>query len=154
MTPRRILALGALLGALVLSLLGAACGGSDESSGDGDDGAAAETAWQAVLDELGVTPDPGLLELTVTGSAPELDVMISVPENGRELAFGDGLYGVLVYSFEDGAWTRVDTADIRTEIAPLLGPGESATVTVPVEEAPSYRVLVPVDGSAVWVDVS
>jgi hypothetical protein len=94
-----------------------------------------------------------LLELTVTGAASELEVTIAVPADGQELTFADGLYGVVAYAFADGAWTRVDTADFRTEIAPLLGPGESATVVLPVKEAPSYRVLVPVAGNAVWVDI-
>ena len=45
-------------------------------------------------------------------------------------------------------------SDVRTEIAPILGPGESATVTLPVKESPSYRVLVPVAGKAVWTDTA
>jgi hypothetical protein len=140
-----------LLGALALALVASACGGSDESSATD---AAAEDDWNSILAELGVTPDQGLLELSATGGAPELQVTITVPSDGQQLTFGDGLYGVLVYSYEDGAWTRTDTADARTLNAPILDPGQSATVTIPVEEAPNYRVVVPVEGDAVWTDVS
>jgi hypothetical protein len=134
---------------LAFALLAAACGGSGESE---PTGAGSQSAWGAILEELGLTPDAGLLELGVAGAAPELEVTIAVPADGQELSFADGLYGVVAYSFADGTWTRVDTADVRTEIAPLLAPGESATVRLPVEEAPSYRVLVPVAGKAVWAD--
>ena len=135
---------------LLVVLAAAACGGGEATV---TDSAAAEAEWQAVLDELGVTPAPGLVELTVAGAAPELDVTITVPKDGRRLTFGDGLYGVLVYSFADGAWARADTADVRTEIAPIVEPGQRVIVTVPVEEAPSYRVVVPVGDAAAWTDV-
>jgi hypothetical protein len=139
------------LGALALVLVVAACGGSDEPSATD---AAATEQWDALLADFGLTPDQGLIELSATGSAPELEVTITVPDDGDTLTFGDGLYGALAYSYEDGAWARTDTAEARTLNAPVLDPGESATVTLPVKEAPNYRVLVPIETDAVWTDVS
>ena len=72
----------------------------------------------------------------------------------REYTFADGLYGAQAFAVVDGAWKRVDTADIRTEIAPLLSPGQSAELRLPVSDADGYRVLVPVEGFAAWADIS
>lgn len=143
-----------LFAALALALLAAtvaACGGSD---GTATSEADAEAAWETVIADLGLAPDQTLLDLAAKGAAPELEVTIAVPADGQALTFSDGLYGVIVYTERDGAWERVDTADVRTEIAPLLGPGQSATVTIPVDEAPLYRILVPVAGKAVWTDLT
>jgi hypothetical protein len=143
-----------LAAAFLVAALAAACGGNGSAGGAAPTGAGAEAAWGGVLADLGLTPAPGLLVLTAGGAAPELTVTIAVPADGEELTFGDGLYGVMAYSWTGEAWERTDTADVRTEIAPILRPGESATVTLPVKESPSYRVLVPVAGKAVWTDTA
>ena len=70
-----------------------------------------------------------------------------------EVTFGDGLYGAQAYTFADGAWERIDTADARTLNAPVLAPGESVEVRLPVDDAESYRGLVPVETSVVWTDI-
>ena len=135
-----------------LALLVAGCAGSDDG---GAPTAGGEEAWVALLSEQGLVPDQGRVEIAFTVEEGELEITITVPADAPgELAFGDGLYGATAYSFLDGAWERVDTADIRTEIAPLLKPGESASLRLPVEEADSYRVLVPVEGSGAWADGS
>lgn len=82
-------------------------------------------------------------------------MLIAVPATAqRTYTFGDGLYGADAYTFSGGKWLRVDTADIRTEIAPVLSPGQSATVKLPVKAADSYRVLVKTDGLAAWGDTA
>jgi hypothetical protein len=143
--------LAALLVPLVVAVaLTAACAGSED---DAPPVAGGEEAWLALLADQGLTPDPHKVEIAVVLEDRELAVTITVPSDAPgQLPFGDGLYGATAYTFADGAWKRVDTADIRTEIAPLLGPGESADVRLPVEEADSYRVLVPVEGAAAWAD--
>lgn len=133
----------------VVALL-AGCGGL---GGAGPPNAGAENAWLALLAEQGLTPDRGRVEITFSQENGELAITITVPASApEELTFGDGLYGATAYTFAEGAWKRVDTAEIRTEIAPILQPGESATVRLPVEKADSYRVLVPVGGAAAWAD--
>ena len=85
----------------------------------------------------------------------DLALTITVPQDAPgEYTFADGLYGAQAFAVVDGSWKRVDTADIRTEIAPLLSPGQSAELRLPVSDADGYRVLVPVEGFAAWADIS
>ncbi|MEZ5100315.1 MAG: hypothetical protein R3C15_11070 [Thermoleophilia bacterium] len=131
----------------------AACGGS------GDGGAApapaGDDAWAALLAELGLEPGDGTLTIEATGAAPSLAVTISVaPDAAGPVTFSDGLYGAQAFALGDDGWERVDTAEVRTEIAPILEPGGSATLDLPVAEADGYRVLVPAEGLAYWADVS
>ena len=106
-----------------------------------------------MIQDQGLTPAGDAIQVRVFGGAPELTVMISVSaEAGRTFAFGDGLYGAEAYTFAGGTWTRADTAEIRTMIAPLLSPGQSATVQLPVKPADSYRVVVKAGGLAAWAD--
>ncbi len=142
-----MLALGVVV---VLVVLVTGCGGSGDG---GSPTAGAEEAWLALLTEQGLTPDQGRVEIGFSKQDSELEITITVPASAPgELTFGDGLYGATAHTFVDGAWKRVDTAEIRTEIAPILKPGESATLRLPVEEAGSYRVLVPVGGAGAWAD--
>jgi hypothetical protein len=145
--------LGLVLGAaLGLGVLLAGCAGSDEGSAPVAGG---EEAWLSLLVEQGLMPDEGRVEIAFTEHDGELAITITVPPGAPgELTFGDGLYGATAYTFVDGSWKRVDTAEIRTEIAPILKPGESASLRLPVEEADSYRVLVPVDGVGAWADAA
>lgn len=133
---------------IVLALAG--CGG-----GAGDDPEARDRAWSALLVERGLTPDQEALRLAATVADGSLTITITVPA-GRagDAVFGDGLFGAEAYAYEDGRWARVDTADVRTEIAPILGPGASATVELPVANAEAYRVLVPLPAErvATWAD--
>jgi hypothetical protein len=138
----------------VLALLASACGSDGGGAPQAGLPAEAETAWLDLLAEQGATPSENAVDVVVTGGAPTLTVTITVPENAAEtVTFGDGLYGAQAFTFADGSWSRVDTAEIRTEIAPLLESGQSATVELPVEEAENYRVLVPVMGAAAWGDL-
>jgi hypothetical protein len=128
----------------------AACGGDGESD---EVSASAEDEWRALLAARDLEPDRDVVEVSVEGEPPTLRVTIRVPETATgELFFADALYGAEAYTFRDGAWERVDTADVRAEVAPVLAPGEQATLELPVEEADSYRVLVPVAGKAAWGD--
>jgi len=137
-----------LLALLLALVLLARCG-----SEDGPDMAAGgpEAAWAELLARMTLQPDPGLVDVTVRGAAPELEVAV-VSHAQRALAFADALYGATAYTFAAERWKRVDTAVVRAQVAPLLGPGEKATFRLPVREADSYRVLVPVTGKAAWGD--
>jgi hypothetical protein len=113
----------------------------------------AEAAWLELLGSLDLEPARATVGLSVGGGAPELRVTIVLPADAPgETAFADGLYGATAYTFIGERWQRVDTAEIRTQIAPLLRPGETAELSLPVREAGSYRVLVPVEGRAAWAD--
>lgn len=110
-----------------------------------------EAAWDDLLAEMGLTHQPELLKVRIEGGAPELEVSLLSLAN-EELTFSDGLYGATAYTFTGERWERVDTAEIRTTIAPLLAPGEEATFRLPVKEADFYRVLFPAQGRAAWGD--
>jgi hypothetical protein len=152
----RVIALLALVAALAAS----GCGGfepaaeGDETASTGEPAAPEETAWLALVNELRLQPRRDKLVIDGSREGDELALTIMLPANApAEVAFGDGLYGAQAYSFAQGTWERVDTADIRTLIAPLLKPGQSADVRLPVRDADSYRVLVPVEQAAAWADV-
>lgn len=141
--------LALLLGVLLLAVAAAGCGAQSSSGG-----ADPEERWLALLSERGLQPAKDALTIGVAGEAPLLSVTITLPsDRSSEAYFPDGLYGAEAFSFDGDRWRRVDTAEIRTEIAPILGPGQSATVELPVEEADGYRVLVPLEGSASWADL-
>jgi hypothetical protein len=107
-----------------------------------------------LLGERGLEPDQFKVHVEGALDDSELVLTITVPEDAPdEYTFSDGLYGAEAWSYLDGSWSRIDTADIRTEIAPLLAPGDSAEVRLPVGEADLYRVLVPVEGFAAWADL-
>lgn len=132
--------------AIALTLLAASCGDDEPPPAPAAD---PEQAWRELLAESDLEPARDAVRVTVRGGAPELEVTIA-SEAAGELTFADGLYGALAYAFDGEAWERVDTAEIRTQVAPLLGPGEEARLSLPVREADSYRVLVPVEGRAAW----
>jgi len=161
MTARHLAAL-LLVGVLALA---AGCGGADlsgappapaaEPPAAEPPAAPDETAWTALLGELDLEPNQFVVEIDGSRDGSDLALTITVPQDGpREYTFSDGLYGAQAFAIVDGSWKRVDTADIRTEIAPLLSPGQSADVRLPVSDADSYRVLVPVEGFAAWADIS
>lgn len=91
-------------------------------------------------------------------SAGEVTVTVEVDATAPEAVwFSDGCYGVTAWAWDGGAWHRADTADVRTMIAPSLGPGQRASVTLPVAGSPvGVRVLVrtPVDGLGAWADIT
>lgn len=134
-----------------IGLVLAACGGDRVNEGGG--AVDAEAAWLDLVAEQGLAPNQRAVLVEVAGEAPTLTVTITVPTDAPgTVAFADGLFGATAWSFSGEVWERVDTAEIRTEIAPLLEPGASATVELPVKEADSYRVLVPAGGQAAWGD--
>jgi hypothetical protein len=113
-----------------------------------------EGAWLALLAERGLEPREGVLELTVASGDGVLTVGITVV-GSEQVTFADGLYGAEAFTLTADGWERVDTADVRTEIAPLLDPGQSATVELPVRDAGTYRALVPIlPGGAAWADLA
>lgn len=147
-----------LLLPLVAAAALAACGGTAPANGGPGAGELErpldEGPWFALVSGLRLEPDAGKVAISGRVGDGELLLTIAVPQDApSELAFADGLYGAQAFAYRDGSWERVDTADLRTMIAPLLRPGESAEVRLPVEESRSYRVLVPVEGFAAWADI-
>lgn len=135
----------------VLALALAACGGSSDSTPPADD----DAAWTALLADLGLRAGDGTVTVEASGGAPALSVTVSVAADAAgPVTFSDGLYGAQAFARTADGWERVDTAEIRTEIAPILEPGGSATFDLPVAEADGYRVVVPADGLAAWADAS
>lgn len=168
MTARRLAALLLLIG---LFALAAGCGGGDLSSAPPAPAAeppvaepppaADESAWTAMLAGLDLEPNQSIVQIDGSRDGSDLALTITVPQDAPgEYTFADGLYGAQAFAVVDGSWKRVDTADIRTEIAPLLSPGQSAELRLPVSDADGlthccgYRVLVPVEGFAAWADIS
>jgi hypothetical protein len=162
MTARRLAALLLLVG---LFAFAAGCGGGDlsgappapaaEPPAAAPPPAAHESAWTATLAELDLEPNQYIVHIDGRRDGSDLALTITVPQDAPgEYTFADGLYGAQAFAVADGAWKRVDTADIRTEIAPLLSPGQSADLRLPVSGADGYRVLVPVEGFAAWADIS
>jgi hypothetical protein len=152
--------LALLVGALAL----AGCGGT-VPPGDGGNGAppgdtgggTIEDTWLALLADMGLEPDQYKVLIEGRREGGELVLALTVPQDAPgELTFGDGLFGATAWSYGDGGWSRIDTADIRTEIAPILQPGQSAEVRLPVRafEGGLPRVLVPVGGFAAWADIT
>jgi hypothetical protein len=134
---------------LVTAVLLAACG----SEGGGAPAVDAEAAWLDLVQAMDLEPAPGFVEIAVSAGSRRLDLVLALSaEAPAEVFFADGLYGATAYTHSDGRWRRVDTADIRTQVAPILKAGDEAQVTLPVEPAESYRVLVPVEGKATWAD--
>ena len=140
-----------LLAALVLA---AGCGSSaDESPGGATSGSDAEAAWLDLLTSMGLEPAQDYVEVIVSGGDGKIGVILTLSaEAPDEVYFADGLYGATAYTFAGAAWQRVDTAELRTQIAPLLHRGDKAQFSLPVESADFYRVLVPVDAKASWSD--
>jgi hypothetical protein len=156
MSPKHIAAL--CLSAVVV-LLAVACGG-DEGGANAplpppSGGSSSDDAWLALLEERGFESEERDVEISGSLDGSELVLEIEVDDDAAgEFQFVDGLYGAEAYTYADDVWTRVDTADARPLSAPILAPGESAEVRLPVEEADSYRVLVPVSQtSAAWADI-
>ena len=130
----------------------AACG-SDGGASGGAAGPDAEEAWLDLVQSMDLEPAPGLVEIAVSVGTGRLDLVLTLSaEAPAEVFFADGLYGATAYTYADESWRRVDTADVRTQVAPILRAGEEARVTLPVAAARRYRVLVPVEGKASWVD--
>jgi hypothetical protein len=143
--------------------LTAGCGGSEPAAEPpaATDGQIAspgyEDAWLDLLTSLELEADQLKVDIEGSREGSELVLTITVPENATHaFTFGDGLYGAQAWGASHGGWTRVDTADVRTEIAPLLEPGQTANVTLPLRdfEGGCCRVLVPVEGFAAWADIS
>ena len=141
---------------LAAGLLLTACGGTEPASepGSGAADTAREDAWLALLAERGLEPDNERVVLEASRDGTEVSVRIAVADDApAALTFGDGLYGAEGWAYLDGAWSRVDTADIRTLNAPILQPGESAELRLPIDAAETdVRVVVPVEGTAAWAD--
>jgi hypothetical protein len=155
MSPKHLAALAL---SAVLVLLVVACGGDGGSQAplaEEPSGSASDDAWVALLQERGFETEEREVEISGSVEGSELVLQIEVDDDAPgEVQFVDGLYGAEAYAYADGAWARVDTADARPLSAPILAPGESAEVRLPVEEADSYRVLVPVSQtSAAWADI-
>ena len=133
-------------------VLFAGCG-SDDSGEREPASDEREKAWLSLVRSEGLEPAQAAAVVEVTGSEPTLRVTLTLPDDaGGSAFFRDGLYGARAFTYEGGEWRRVDTAEIRTQIAPELGPGESVEFGLPVKDAPSYRVLVPVRDRAAWGD--
>jgi len=114
-----------------------------------------DAAWLAMLRNWGggIKPARRAMTIAVTGRAPRLTVRLALPAAvSRAETFQDGLYGTYAFAFDGRRWNRVDTADFRTTIAPVLQPGDRATVRLPVRRAAAYRVLVRAPQGAAWVD--
>jgi hypothetical protein len=143
---------------LAAGLLLTACGGTDPGAEPGGATPAAEQedAWLALLAQRGLEPDNERVAVEATREGAEVAVRITVADDvPAELTFGDGLYGTEGWAYTGRVWTRVDTADIRTLNAPIMQPGETAEVRLPIEDGDAgVRVLVPVEGTAAWGDAA
>lgn len=148
---RRIAAIAC---AALAAALAAGCGGGADLEAPGAGTTAGpdrETAWLATLARLALVPGGRAVAVEARGAAPELSVTIAVAKDADSTyTFGDGLFGAEAYTFAGTRWVRVDAAEIRTMVAPMLRPGERASVRLPVRAAPSYRVLVKAEGRAFW----
>jgi hypothetical protein len=118
-----------------------------------------EDGWLQVRLEQQVGGESGTVGLRpVSLAAGAVTVTVEVDADAPEAVwFSDGSYGVTAWAWDGGAWRRADTADMRTMIAPSLGPGERASVTLPVAGSPArVRALVrtPADGLGAWTDVT
>lgn len=130
---------------------GESTGGSPGATTSGSD---PEAAWLDLVASMGLEPAQDFVEVFVSGGDAKIGIVLTLSrEAPKEVFFADGLYGATAYTFTGEAWARVDTAEVRTEIAPLLHQGDKAQFSLPVEEADSYRVLVPVNGKASWGDL-
>jgi hypothetical protein len=141
--------------ALATGVLLAACGGTEPVNDPGGGGdTEREDAWLALMAERELEPDNERVAVEATREGAEVAVRITVADDApAPLTFSDGLYGAEGWAYRDGSWARVDTADIRTLNAPILQPGESADLRLPIEDvAEDVRVLVPVEGTAAWAD--
>lgn len=136
---------------IVAAALAAGCGSKREERGA--PGAGAEAAWLELVRGMGLEPAQGFVEIGISGGPGKLDLVLTLSDEApEEVFFADGLYGATAHAFVAASWQRVDTAEIRTQVAPLLHKGDKARVTLPVEPAESYRVLVPAEGKASWAD--
>ena len=139
--------------AIALAALAAACG--DDERRPAATGPDPEESWLELVRGMNLQPARGAVAVGVRGGPPELRVRIEVPASvSGQIAFADGLYGATAYTFADGRWLRVDTADVRTQVAPLLSAGKGADLRLPVRAAESYRALVPVRQRGAWGDAS
>ena len=153
--PRKHLAALFLI-AFVVAIAAACGGGGDDDGSDQAAGGEGGDEWAALLDDRGLT-EGETQDVEVSGSRDGSDLVLQIEvddDTAGEVQFLDGLYGAEAFTFADGEWARIDTADARPLSAPVLAPGESAEVRLPVDEADSYRVLVPVGKAAVWTDIS
>ena len=138
---------------LALGTVTVGCGESTDGSPAATTGSDPEAAWLDLVASMGLDPAQGFVEVLVSGGGAKLSVVVMLsPDAPEEVFFADGLYGATAYTFRDENWARVDTAEVRTEIAPLLHQGDKAQFSLPVHKADSYRVLVPVNGKASWGD--
>lgn len=142
------------LPALFLATAAFAAGCGADGGGDGAaPGSDAEAAWLDLVQGLDLEPAPGFVEIGVSADEGRLDLVLRLSaEAPAEVFFADGLYGATAYTYSEGTWRRVDTAEVRTQVAPILRAGEEARVALPVAPAETYRVLVPVEGKASWAD--
>jgi hypothetical protein len=118
-----------------------------------------ESGWRAVQAQQQVGGASGTVRLT-PGQLTPTGVTVTIEVDaaaGDAVWFSDGLYGATAWTWDGTTWHRADTADMRTMVAPSLGPGERSEVTLPLAgERASVRVLVrtPGDGLGAWTDVS
>lgn len=108
--------------------------------------------WQDVLDAHGSSPVRPDVELH--GSALESGQVTAILVVGEGAAgpveFGDNLYGATAWAPDADAWRRVDTAQMRLMIAPILQPGERVKITLPLDGAHD-RVRVLLGGT--WTEL-
>ena len=141
-----------ILTSMLAFLLVTGCGTASEPTSSPP--ASPDQAWATLIENAGLVADGELLDVRLARAGDELAVMLERSDAGpARLLFADALYGARAYTYGDGRWSRVDTAEARAELAPMLGRGERATFHLPVEQARSYRVLIPVAGKAIWGDL-
>jgi hypothetical protein len=117
-----------------------------------------EDGWPQVCGAQQVGGASGTVTLRPVGlsaSAVTFTIEVDAGASGP-VWFSDGSFGATAWMWDGGGWRRADTADVRTMMAPSLGPGQRADVTLPVAGSPSsVRVLVrvPAEGLGAWTDV-
>lgn len=111
-----------------------------------------DTAWQDVLDANGtspIRPDVQLHGTAIDGRQVTATLVVSEDAAGP-VEFGDNLYGATAWAPDGNEWRRVDTAQLRLMIAPILQPGQRAEITLPLDGV-HQRVRVLLGGA--WTEL-
>ena len=110
--------------------------------------------WHAVLTAHGdPRARPGVRLTSGRLDDDEVTATVSVDAGADgPVEFGDNLYGATAWARGDSGWRRVDTAEMRLMIAPLLAPGEAASIELPLAAGTPRSVRVLLGGT--WADVS
>lgn len=96
-----------------------------------------DNAWQDVLDAHGtatVRPDVRLHGNAVDTARVTVTLVVDESAAGP-VEFGDNLYGATAWAPAGAGWRRVDTAQMRLMIAPILQPGQQAGIELPLDGA-------------------